>query len=100
MEGNPIMKTKDFSSINNPAKAILTGNHEVIHNKNNSESNSLKSYPTKKNPEFLETKSKRVQMLMQPSLYDEIKDIAHQCQLSINETMHEILKSYVENSKL
>ncbi|HGJ5866437.1 MULTISPECIES: hypothetical protein [Arsenophonus] len=42
-----------------------------------------------------ETKSKRVQMLMQPSLYNEIKKKAEQKGISVNEMMHEILKSYV-----
>ncbi|SPP32649.1 hypothetical protein ARAF_3016 [Arsenophonus endosymbiont of Aleurodicus floccissimus] len=42
-----------------------------------------------------ETKSKRVQMLMQPSLYNEIKKKAEQKGISVNEMMHEILKIYV-----
>lgn len=52
--------------------------------------------PMKRNPEFIETKSKRVQMLMQPSVYNAIKEISEQKGISINETMHEILKHFVE----
>ena len=52
--------------------------------------------PMKKNPEYLETKSKRVQMLMQPSLYNSIKEKAEQSGISVNEMMHEILKNHVE----
>ena len=52
--------------------------------------------PMKKNPEFIETKSKRVQMLMQPSLYDAIKKEAKAKDISVNEMMHEILKNHVE----
>ena len=52
--------------------------------------------PMKKNPEFIETKSKRVQMLMQPSLYDAIKKEATAKDISVNEMMHEILKNHVE----
>jgi predicted HicB family RNase H-like nuclease len=54
------------------------------------------SVPMKKNPEFIETKSKRVQMLMQPSLYDAVKKEAKAKNISVNEMMHEILKNHVE----
>ena len=54
--------------------------------------------PMKKNPEYLETKSKRVQMLMQPSLYNSIKEKAEQSGISVNEMMHEILKSHLEQN--
>ena len=50
--------------------------------------------PMKKNPEFIETKSKRVQMLMQPSLYNSIKEEAEKEGVSVNEMMHEILKNH------
>ena len=51
--------------------------------------------PMKKNPEYLETKSKRVQMLMQPSLYNSIKEKAEKEGVSVNEMMHEILKTHI-----
>lgn len=54
------------------------------------------SVPMKKNPEYVETKSKRVQMLMQPSLYDAVKKEATAKDISVNEMMHEILKNHVE----
>ncbi|WP_180007102.1 MULTISPECIES: hypothetical protein [unclassified Acinetobacter] len=54
------------------------------------------SVPMKRNPEYIETKSKRVQMLMQPSLYDAIKKEAKAKDISVNEMMHEILKNHVE----
>lgn len=56
------------------------------------------SVPMKRNPEFIETKSKRVQMLMQPSLYDAVKAKAKLKGISVNEMMHEVLKAYVENN--
>ena len=43
--------------------------------------------PMKKNPEYLETKSKRVQMLMQPSLYDAVKKENKNKNISDNEMM-------------
>lgn len=57
-----------------------------------------KGVPMKKNPEYLETKSKRVQMLMQPSLYNSIKEEAEKEGISVNEMMHEILKSHLEQN--
>lgn len=51
--------------------------------------------PMKKNPEYVETKSKRVQMLMQPSLYNSIKERAEKEGVSVNEMMHEILKTHI-----
>ena len=54
--------------------------------------------PMKKNPEYLETKSKRVQMLMQPSLYNSIKEEAEKEGISVNEMMHTILKNHIEQN--
>ena len=54
--------------------------------------------PMKKNPEYLETKSKRVQMLMQPSLYNCIQEEAEKEGISVNEMMHTILKNHVEQN--
>lgn len=54
--------------------------------------------PMKKNPEYLETKSKRVQMIMQPSLYNSIKEEAEKEGISVNEMMHTILKNHVEQN--
>lgn len=61
------------------------------------EKKEVKIIPMKKNPEFIETKSKRVQMLIQPSLYNEIKKEAKRKRVSVNEMMHEILKSHVDS---
>ena len=52
--------------------------------------------PMKRNPEYIETKSKRVQMLMQPSLHTALKHVAAKKGISVNEAMHEILKQYVD----
>lgn len=49
----------------------------------------------RRNPEYIETKSKRVQLLMQPSLYSTIKDLAEKENVSVNEFIHNALKEYV-----
>ena len=89
-DANPAMafistaeKSEDFA-LTQPTK-------EELEAKENSS-----SVPMKRNPEYIETKSKRVQMLMQPSLYDAIKKEAKAKDISVNEMMHEILKNHVE----
>lgn len=89
-DANPAMafistaeNTEDFA-LTQPTK-------EELETKENSS-----SVPMKRNPEYIETKSKRVQMLMQPSLYDAIKKEAKAKDISVNEMMHEILKNHVE----
>ena len=59
--------------------------------------NRMAEVPMKKNPEYIETKSKRVQMLMQPSLHLALKQVASKQGISVNEAMHEILKQYVDD---
>ena len=59
--------------------------------------NKIADVPMKRNPEYIETKSKRVQMLMQPSLHLALKQVASKQGISVNEAMHEILKQYVDD---
>lgn len=46
----------------------------------------------KLNPEFVEVKSRRVQLILQPSLYDRVKQKAKAARLSVNEFVHQILE--------
>lgn len=50
----------------------------------------------KPNPEYVETKSKRVQLLVQPSLYEAIKAKAKAEGISTNEAIGEALRKYTE----
>ena len=45
------------------------------------------------NPLFVETKSRRLQLLMQPSLYDKVKARAEADGVSVNELVHTILEN-------
>lgn len=45
----------------------------------------------KLNPLFVETKSRRLQLVLQPSLYERVKAGAKACGLSVNEYVHQIL---------
>lgn len=47
-------------------------------------------------PQYIETKSKRVQLLIQPSLYDAVKAKASSLGISTNEAISEALKAYTE----
>jgi len=50
----------------------------------------------KLNPEYIETKSKRVQILIQPSLHEAIKAKAEEEGISTNEAINQAIKEYVE----
>lgn len=47
----------------------------------------------KRNPLFVETKSRRLQLVLQPSLYERVKACAIASGLSVNEYVHKILES-------
>ena len=55
--------------------------------------------PMKPNPLYIETKSRRLNLLVQPSLHDKIKGIAKGHGASVNDTIHQILQSYVDAQK-
>ncbi len=46
-------------------------------------------------PEFIETKSKRVQLLLQPSTVEAIKSLASKKGLSMNEAINEAIQEYL-----
>ena len=50
----------------------------------------------KPNPEYIETRSKRVQLLMQPSLYKQLKARAKREKRSLNDLIHSILEESTE----
>lgn len=50
----------------------------------------------KANPEYIETKSKRVQILVQPSIHEAIKAKAKAEGISTNEAINKALREYVE----
>lgn len=48
------------------------------------------------NPLYIETKSKRVQILIQPSVYEAVKEKARAEGISTNEAINQALKQYVK----
>ena len=53
----------------------------------------------KPNPEYIETKSRRVQLLLQPSVADAIKAVAVQNGISLNEACTEAILEYIERKE-
>jgi len=49
----------------------------------------------KKNPLYIETKSKRIQLLMQPSLHEKLKNRADSEGKSVNDLVHSILSESI-----
>jgi predicted HicB family RNase H-like nuclease len=58
-----------------------------------------KEPPTKLNPLYIETKSRRVQLLMQPSLHAKIKDQAAKSGKSFNDYIHYVLENHIESEE-
>lgn len=52
--------------------------------------------PMKLNPLYIETKSKRLQLLIQPSLHGKLKGIATAEGISLNELIHTTLQEYTK----
>ena len=50
----------------------------------------------KLNPEYVETKSRRVQALVQPSVYEAVKARAQAEGISVNEAINTALREYAE----
>lgn len=50
----------------------------------------------KVNPLYIEKKNRRLQLLLQPSLYDKLKERAGKEESSINELIHSILEKAVK----
>lgn len=104
------MSTKKSFNHANPAMSFITrpivDNEQEVETQDSSVMNSAMIFqetttfdvPMKRNPEFIEVKSKRMQLLMQPSLHSAIKKLADREDISVNEKIHSILKNYVEQS--
>lgn len=94
------MATKNFKK-DNPALSFITATEkEGINIAPEAPANEMTRSPKapkgyKLNPEYIETKSKRVQLLLQPSIVDAIKSLAKREGLSMNEAVNEAIKEYL-----
>lgn len=91
-------KKKDFTA--NPAMNFISPEsiEKVEGKKKATSSKGKKKTPAgyKLNPEYIETKSKRVQLLVQPSVYEAVKAKAKAEGISTNEAINEALREYTE----
>lgn len=76
---------KSFTAQQNPALAFISTEEHV------KTTDAPEGY--KANPMFVETKSRRMQLLVQPSLYEAIKARATEEGQSVNELVHSILEA-------
>lgn len=82
--------------IDNPAMNFITQNEEAQGQSNHEEAkpgNPPAGY--KLDPKYIEVRSKRVQLVIQPSLYEEIKKAARKDKVSVNEYCHRVLSAAV-----
>lgn len=48
------------------------------------------------NPLYIETKTRRLQLVLRPSLYDKVKKKAEKANLSVNEFIHRVLEKAIK----
>lgn len=80
----------------NPALQFITSQpaEEVQPSPSTTEQNT--GVPMKPNPIYIETRSKRLNLLVQPSLHTKLKNMAKAQDVSINELIHKALEEYTD----
>ena len=90
------MKGKDFTTTAqktiNPALSFISQQPEAAEEQ-------VSSAPIKRNPLFVETKSRRLQVLMQTSLHARLKKLAYEKGISFNELLHSTLEAYADQEE-
>lgn len=94
-------KSKSFKSDTNPAMSFISKESiEAVDGKPEGATTPTGTGKApagyKPNPEYIETKSKRVQLLVQPSVYEAVKARAKAEGISTNEAINEALREYTE----
>ena len=94
---------KSFKSDTNPAMSFISQESiEAVDGKPAGKATNPKGKKKtapegyKPNPEYIETKSKRVQLLVQPSVYKAVQDKAKKLGVSTNEAINIALREYTE----
>lgn len=96
------MTTKKSFKRSEPALAFISGaSEEKTAPKKTAPKSSSKGKETapegyKLAPQYVETKSRRVQALIQPSVYEAVKAKASSLGISTNEAINEALRAYTE----
>lgn len=88
------MATKKKTFMDNPALAFISADPDAEEREPQAPEISPERPPEgfKRNPLYVETKSRRLQLVLQPSLYNRVKAGAAASGLSVNEYVHQILE--------
>lgn len=94
--------SKSFKSENNPAMSFISKESiEAVDGKPEETTTPTGSRKApagyKPNQEYIETKSKRVQILVQPSLYAEAKAVSAELGISLNDFIHRAVQEATYN---
>lgn len=96
------MAKRDFKQ-SNPALAFISSKGEEVQAESKEEklvAHAKAPEGYKLNPLYVETKSKRVNLLMQPSIVERMKKTAQAKGLSLNEAINEAVKEYLEREEV
>ena len=88
------MAKKNFKE-NNPALAFISVADEQQESKDSVSQKIPDGY--KLNPDYVETKSKRVQLLVKPSMFETAKKYSQSKGISMNELIATALEEYLKN---
>lgn len=101
------MAKKDFKSTNPAMSFISAESIEAVDGKKPKARKTTTTKGKKKeekapagykpNPEYVETKSKRVQLLVQPSLYSDAKELSKKLGISLNDFIHRAVQEATYN---
>ena len=86
-------KTKDFK---HPAQAFMTIGETLIKPEIHAPAQGV---PMQPNPLYVETKSRRLQLLVKPSLHAKLRTRATAQDMSLNELIHTILEQYADTKE-
>lgn len=90
------MAKKSFNEITNPALQFITQPIEAPEQPEQPTFNGLKKG---RKPSTGETKSKRVNLLMLPSVHEDITKLAVMQRISVNELVNSLLQAHIEENK-
>ena len=101
-EVKEMAKSKSFKTDANPAMNFISKESiEAVDGKTEeaTPTTGTRKAPAgyKPNPEYIETKSKRVQILIQPSLHAEAKAVSKELGISLNDFIHRAIQEATYN---
>lgn len=92
------MSKKSFKDNINPAMQFISKETPKEDKKPLLDNKDITPKGYKPNPAYIETKSQRVQLLVQPSIVEAIKQLAKDNNSSMNAVINEAIKEYLEKN--